>query len=117
MLSFKCSFLGLIPQEILYVINTESKEVSAIGSFGTHKGVVLNYQDGDGYYYILEPNKGASAATILYFEAGDTPVGIRTTLGLVPQDTYEGIPPEVRLTSDNRRFMGVTAKGRCPVQR
>lgn len=114
-LSLKCSFQGLIPQEILYVINAEAKEVSVIGDFGTHKGVLLNY--GEGYYYVLEPNKGASVSTILYVQAGDTPVGIRSTLGQLPKETYNGIPETLRLASDKMFFMGVFARGRCPVQR
>jgi len=42
----KCSFGGVVPQEIVYVINGEAKDVAIIGGFGTHKGLLLSYTEG-----------------------------------------------------------------------
>jgi hypothetical protein len=114
-LTFKCSFRGLIPQEIVFVVNGEAKDVAIIGDFGTHKGFVVSYNEG--FFYIIEPNAGASVATILYMKADDVPVGVRTTLGRLNESQYAGIPDELKLSSDKLLFMVATAKGRCPVQR
>ena len=45
-LTMKCSFGGVVPQEIVYVINGEAKDVAIIGGFGTHKGLLLSYTEG-----------------------------------------------------------------------
>ncbi len=114
-LTFKCSFKGLIPQDIVYVINSEAKDVAVIGNFGTHQAFMLSYNEG--FFYILEPNAGASAVTILYVHADDTAVGVRTTLGRLTDAQYAGIPDVLKLSGDKLRFMATDAKGRCPVQR
>ena len=41
-LTMKCSFEGIIPQEIVYVINSSARDVAVIGEFGTHQAVLLN---------------------------------------------------------------------------
>jgi hypothetical protein len=113
--TFKCSFTGGVPQQIVYVVNSVAQDVAVIGDFGTHNAHVLTYTDG--FYYVLEPNNGASVATIIYLKAGETPVGVRTTLGLISQDQFQGIPEDLRLSSERLRFIAATAKGQCPIQR
>ena len=90
--SLKCSFVGLIPQEVTYNVNSHTKEVEVTGKFGTHQGLLFG--DTDGYLYILEPNLGASSATIIYKKAGETAVEVRVTLGLVSEDQFKGIPDD-----------------------
>lgn len=115
-ITFKCSFTGEVPhQQIVYVVNSVAQDVAVIGDFGTHNAHLVTYTDG--FYYILEPNNGASVATILYLKADETPVGVRTTLGLISQDQFQGIPKDLRLSSERLRFMAVTGKGECPLQR
>jgi hypothetical protein len=113
--TFKCSFNGLVPQTLVYVINSEAKNAAVIGDFGTHEAFVLSYNEG--FFYIIEPNVGASVATILYLHADETPIGVRITLGRISDDQYAGIPDELKLSSENLRFMTVAGRGRCPVQR
>jgi hypothetical protein len=60
---------------------------------------------------------GASVATVLYLHADETPIGVRITLGRISDDQYAGIPDELKLSSENLRFMAVAGRGRCPVQR
>ena len=113
--TFKCSFQGLIPQEIVYVVNSESKDVAIVGDFGTHQGHVINYNEK--FFYVLEPNLGASVATILYLYAGDTPVGVRTLLGELTDAQAAQMSDATKLSSEFHHFMAVMGKGRCPVQR
>jgi hypothetical protein len=110
-LTLKCSFVGLVPQEITYNVNRDTKEVQVIGEFGTHKGMLLNKTEG--FFYILEPNLGASVATIIYSMSGETPVGIRSTLGKLNEDQFQGIPGDLKISSEKLRFMAVSVKGRC----
>jgi hypothetical protein len=113
--TFKCSFTGLLPETLVYVLDTEAKDAAVIGDFGTHKAFVLSYDQA--FFYIIEPNVGASVATILYLQADETPVGVRTILGRISDKQYARIPDELKLSSENLQFVAVTAKGRCPVQR
>jgi hypothetical protein len=115
--SFKCSFGDgqMDDLEVLYVVNSAAKEVTVIGGFGTHPAKLLSYT-GD-FYYVLEPNNGASVSTIIYISAGETPVATRTTLGLISQEQYKGIPESYRLAAGSLRFMAIGLKGKCPVQR
>jgi hypothetical protein len=99
----------------LYVVNSTTKDVSVIGDFGTHSAKLLNYTGN--FYFVLEPNDGASVSTIIYFARGETPVAVRTTLGMLSQEQYQGIPESYKLTGDALRFMTMSLKGRCPVQR
>jgi hypothetical protein len=110
-LTLKCSFVGLVPQEITYIVNRDTKEVEVIGEFGTHKGTLLNKTEG--FFYILEPNLGASVATIIYSRPGETPVGIRSTLGLLNDDKFQRILDDLKLSSETLRFMAISAKGHC----
>jgi hypothetical protein len=113
-LTLKCSFVGLIPQDITYNVNRDTKEVEVIGKFGTHKGVLLS--NTEGFFYVLEPNLGASVATIIYSKQGETPVGIRSMLGLLNEDQFPGIPDDLKLSSETLRFMAMSVKGRCEEQ-
>ena len=67
----------------------------------------------EGFFYILEPNLGASVATIIYSRPGETPVGIRSTLGLLNEDQFQGIRDDLKVSSEKLRFMAISAKGRC----
>src|SRR5216684_116230 len=97
--SFKCSFGdGKMDAEVLYVVNSTTKDVSVIGEFGTHSAKLLNYTGN--FYFVLEPNDGASVSTIIYFARGETPVAVRTTLGMLSQEQYQGIPESYKLTGD-----------------
>lgn len=115
-LSFKCSLSdGKLHDEVLYVINSTTQEVSVISDFGTHPAKLLSYVGN--FYFVLEPNIGASVSTVIYTKAGETPVAVRTTLGVVPSDKYEDIPDDYKLAGETLRFMAISLKGRCPVQR
>jgi hypothetical protein len=103
--SLKCSFVGLWKQEVLYVINSVTQEVTVVGDFGTHKAKLLTYDEGEGFYFILEPNRGASVSTLIYIKAGETPVGIRSTLGLLRPNQYQGIPDGLKLAADTRSIL------------
>ena len=115
-LTLKCSFDGAFSQEVVYVINDTVREVTVIGDFGSHAAKLVNFPDNN-FYYILEPDKGASVSTLIYAQAGETPVGIRSTMGLLTPDKYQGIPDSFKLQGDNLLFMALSLKGRCPVQR
>ena len=110
-LTLKCSFVGGVPQDITYNVNRDTKEVEVIGGFGTHKAMLFG--DTEGFFYVLEPNLGASVATIFYLRPSETPVGIRSTLGLLNEDQFKGIRDELKLSSENLRYMAVSGKGRC----
>ena len=110
-LTLKCSFVGPIPQDITYNVNGDSNEVEVIGEFGTHKGLMLS--NTDGFFYVLEPSSGASFATMIYSKPGETPVGIRSMLGLLNEDQFKGMPDDVKLSSERLRFMAWSVKGRC----
>jgi hypothetical protein len=115
-ISFKCSLSdGKMDAQVLYVINSATNDVSVIGDFGTHSAKLLNYA-GD-FYFVLEPNIGASVSTVIYSKAGETPVAVRTTLGMLPADKYKDIPDDYKLAGDALKFMAISLKGRCPVQR
>lgn len=114
-LTFKCSFGPPVPADIVYVVNSDAKDVAIVGGFGTHKGFVLSYNTD--FFYVIEPNAGASVATVLFFKANEIPVGIRTTLGKITEEQYQGMPTSVQLSSDKSRFMAVASSGRCPIQR
>jgi hypothetical protein len=113
--SLKCSFVGLFPQDLVYNVNPDTKVVEVIGQFGSHEAVLFS-QGSEGYYFIIEPNVRASVATIIYLRSGETPVGIRSTLGLVREDQFQGIPDELKLSSERFRFMAASAKGPCQQQ-
>jgi len=113
-LTLKCSFVGPIPQDITYNVNGDSKEVEVIGEFGTHKGLLLS--NTEGFFYVLEPSSGASFATMIYLKPGETPVGIRSMLGLLNEEQFQGMPDDVRLSSERLRFMAWSVKGRCQEQ-
>jgi hypothetical protein len=113
--TLKCSFKGIISQDIVYVVNEAAKDVAIIGDFGTHQGFVLTYNKA--FFYILEPNNGASVATLLYILPDDTPVGIRTTLGIITPEQFRDIPTEMKLASDKLNFIAAISKGRCPIQK
>ena len=112
--TLKCSFVGPLGQEIVYVINDAPRELTVIGDFGTHTAKLLNYEADS--YYVLEPNRGASVATIIFVKAGETPAAIRSTLGKLSSDQYKGIPDEFKLPGDNLRFLTASMRGRCLVQ-
>jgi hypothetical protein len=114
-LVFKCSFEGVISQDITYVIDSETKAVTIVGAFDTHHGLMASYNKG--FFFVIEPNAAASVVTVLYFAVGETPVGIRSTLGLVNEQQYQSLPAEVRLATERLRFMAFDNKGRCPIQR
>jgi hypothetical protein len=71
--------------------------------------------DTEGFFYVLEPNLGASVATIIYSRPGETPVGIRSTLGLLNDDKFQHIPDDLKLSSEKLRFVAISVKGRCQV--
>ena len=49
-LTLKCSFIGLIPEDVTYNVNRDTKEVEVIGKFGTHKGMLLS--NTEGFFYV-----------------------------------------------------------------
>jgi hypothetical protein len=113
--NLKCSFA--LGGEILYVINSNTNDVTVIGGFGTHKAHLVFYNEGEGFYFVLEPNRGASVSTIIYFKTGETPVGIRSTLGLIRPDQYQGLSDTLKLAGDHLLYMAIGEKGRCKAQR
>ena len=110
-LTLNCSFVGAISQDITYNVNRDTKEVEVIGGFGTHKAMLFG--DTEVFFYVWEPNLGASVATIFYLGPGETPVGIRSTLGLLNEDQFKGIADDLKLSSENLRYMAVSGRGRC----
>jgi len=114
--SFKCSFAdGKMDDQVLYVVNSTTKDVNVIGDFGSHSAKLLSYSGN--FYFVLEPNNGASVSTIIHFVASETAVAVRTTLGMLSQEQYNGIPENYKLAGDALRFMTISLKGRCPIQR
>jgi hypothetical protein len=59
------------------VINRDTGEATVVGPFGTHKGYLFSSDEGKGFFFVLEPNMGASVSTMIYVKAGETPVGKR----------------------------------------
>jgi hypothetical protein len=52
------------------VINRDTGEATVVGPFGTHKGYLFSSDEGKGFFFVLEPNMGASVSTMICGPSG-----------------------------------------------